>query len=651
MKVGDDDHAEDYENEIVEVLQATSSPIRISILELLEKGPLRYNDLMRKLGLDQKTDAGKFSFHVKKLMRTRLIEIDEEEKKYKLTRRGESILKKIFEMQEESIESEERPLVRTSRLKLERFDPRKIVESLVKETGIDEDEANEIALEVSERVDRLKIRYLTAPLIRELVINVLLERGEERLRHKITRLGLPVYDVKEKLLKVPGGEVAFLEAGKEVLRQYSFLEVLPKKIGDMHMEETIKIKFLESWSVRPLEVIHLLSEDAKWSALISGSRLKNSKANKEEKDTILGEFSYFLSKEVDGYQTALLTNDTLSYVGNLNKVILLSLQNGVKLNLCVDFKEVGKDNLMKVLENVAALSKVMLASDLRITIFNVEKLEDVSSLTESAVKIASLGCQIKITKQNLPSLYSNIQVKNVKDKNELHGKIVLGEINVDLLNVWTQSNGKEALFFDKLRNTMNKISEAFKIKDRFLQERLQNKLLPILSSIGTNGRTFFNDNEFLGIVSFKNIRNSAKEISGGESQRSYEGMVEKIVNSIKASTLRGSSDRIKLLIAPMTNDYFDLTEKLLPLIGLEGGLPISDQFNAMKEDLALQDKLIGTTLLGLNVDYVESKLIKEIAANENVENLILFSRRKLCNNCGEIISAESAICPYCGASA
>lgn len=650
METRDNTDAEDHQSEIVEVLQATSSPIRISILELLEKGPLRYNDLMRKLGLDQKTDAGKFSFHVKKLMRTRLIEIDEEEKKYKLTRRGESILKKIYEMQEESIESEERPLVRTSRLKLERFETRKIVESLVKETGMDEDEANEIALEVSERISRLKIRYLTAPLIRELVINVLLERGEERLRHKITRLGLPVYDVKERLLKIPGGTVAFLEAGKEVLRQYSFLEVLPKKIGDMHMEEIITIKFLESWSIKPLEVVHLLSEDAKWSALISGSNLKNSKANREEKNIVLGEFSYFLSKEVDCCQTVLLTNDTINYVGDLSKVILLSLQDGVKLNLCVDFKEVGKDNLMKVFDSITALSKIMLVSDLRVTIFNIEKLEDVLSLTESAVKIASLGCQVKVTKQNSLSLYSNAQVKNVSDRDELHGKIVLGEINVNLLNIWAQSKGKEALFFDKLRNTMNKVSEAFRIKEKFLQERLQNKLLPILSSVGTSGRTFFNDKELLGIVSFRNIRSSAKEISGGESQRSYEGMIEKIVNSLRAATLRGSSDKVKLLIAPMINDYINSKGKL-PLIGLEGDLPASDQLNAMKEDLGLQSKLIGTTFLGLNVDYIESKLIREIAINERVENLVLFSRRKLCNNCGEIISADSTICPYCGASA
>ena len=100
----------------------------------------------------------------------------------------------------------------------------------------------------------------------------------------------------------------------------------------------------------------------------------------------------------------------------------------------------------------------------------------------------------------------------------------------------------------------------------------------------------------------------------------------------------------------MVNDYINFKEKL-PLAGLEGGLPVSDQLNAMKEDLNLQDKLIGTNFLGLNVDYVESKLIREIAINEEVKNLILFSRRKLCNNCGEIISADSTICPYCGANA
>jgi ribonucleoside-triphosphate reductase len=650
MELGNSD-TESRGSEIIEVLQATSSPIRISILELLEKGPLRYNDLMRKLGLDQKTDAGKFSFHVKKLMRTRLIEIDEEEKKYKLTSKGESILKKIYEMQEESVESEERPLVRTSKLKFERFEARKIVESLVREAGIDEDEANEIALEVSERIGKLKIRYLTAPLIRELVINVLLERGEERIRHKITRLGLPVYDVKERILKISGGDVAFLEAGKEVLRQYSFLEVLPKKIGDMHMDETITIKFLESWSVRPLEVVHLLSEDSKWSASIPGSNVKNSKTSKTEKDFILGEFAYFISREVDGYQSILLTNDAFNYVGDLSRTVLLSLQNNQKLNLSVDFKEIGKEKLIKVLSNITNLSEFMLANGLRITISNLEKPEDIGSLTESAIKLASLGCQVKLTKQSSISLFSNvnIQIKNYNSE-EIHGKLVLGEVNVNLANIWAQSKGKEALFFDKLRNILNKVSEAFKIKEKFLQERLQNGLLPILSSTGVDGKSFSDGKEVLGVITFKGLRETAKQISGGESQRGYEGMIEKITSSLRAAVSRGSSERIKLLIAPMINDYIEIKEKS-PLIGFESGFLVSTQPETIREDLTLQSKLAGTTFLGVNVDYVESKLIKEVAVNEEVENVILFSRRKLCSNCGEIISAESAICPYCGANA
>ena len=57
--------------------------------------------------------------------------------------------------------------VRTSRNTIEKFDREKIVKSLVKETGLDRRVAEEIALEVEETIRRSKIKFISAPLIRD----------------------------------------------------------------------------------------------------------------------------------------------------------------------------------------------------------------------------------------------------------------------------------------------------------------------------------------------------------------------------------------------------------------------------------------------------------------------------------------------------
>ena len=61
--------------------------------------------------------------------------------------------------------------------------------------------AQKIASETEARVYKFQTAYLTAPLIREIVNSILVEHGYEEYRHKLTRLGLPVADVAELILR------------------------------------------------------------------------------------------------------------------------------------------------------------------------------------------------------------------------------------------------------------------------------------------------------------------------------------------------------------------------------------------------------------------------------------------------------------------
>jgi len=57
------------------------------------------------------------------------------------------------------------------------------------------DQAQRMAKEAEKLLQKSKIKYLTSPLIREVVNAILIEKGQEEYRHKLTRLGMPVHEV------------------------------------------------------------------------------------------------------------------------------------------------------------------------------------------------------------------------------------------------------------------------------------------------------------------------------------------------------------------------------------------------------------------------------------------------------------------------
>jgi ribonucleoside-triphosphate reductase (formate) len=158
--------------------------------------------------------------------------------------------------------------VRTSRGTLDPFDYRMIETSLVKETGISQQSAIHVAKEVEAKLRKLKVNYLSAPLIREIVTVQLLEEGMEEARSKYTRLGMPVYDVthlieqgsKENANLHHNPETIHKFAGDQILREFLMVKVLPSYIGDAHMRGDIHLHDADYFAVRP----NCLQHDLSW---------------------------------------------------------------------------------------------------------------------------------------------------------------------------------------------------------------------------------------------------------------------------------------------------------------------------------------------------------------------------------------------------
>ncbi|MEM2272991.1 MAG: anaerobic ribonucleoside-triphosphate reductase, partial [Candidatus Bathyarchaeia archaeon] len=163
-------------------------------------------------------------------------------------------------MRLEESASKKRMLVRSSRLAIEYFDRNKIVDSLVREANVPLDLAQKIARETEERLLKLDTKYLTAPLIREFVNAILIERGLEEYRHKLTRLGLPVYDVTQ-LIKSMGAsssnvEAIIMAAGKRVIEEYILLNILPRDVADSHLAGSLNLDNLACWILKLNSFMH-----------------------------------------------------------------------------------------------------------------------------------------------------------------------------------------------------------------------------------------------------------------------------------------------------------------------------------------------------------------------------------------------------------
>ncbi len=243
----------------IKVLKAVSSAVRLHILNLLfDKGPLSYTELMNLLKMSPSRDAGRFAYHLKFLLKTDLVEVDVESKKYCLTELGKMVIDVAEEIEKKGLKVQ-KVLVRTSRYSLEEFDVNKIAESLIKEADLPVDLAQKIAKEAERRLVKAKTKYLTAPLIREVVNAILIEKGLEEYRHKLTRLGLPVHDVSSLLAKSAALQRASPiceEAGKTVFEEYTLLNVLPRDVADAYLSGALHIHNLSQWVLKPDEIVH-----------------------------------------------------------------------------------------------------------------------------------------------------------------------------------------------------------------------------------------------------------------------------------------------------------------------------------------------------------------------------------------------------------
>jgi len=172
-------------------------------------------------------------------------------------------------------------LVRTTDGYLVKWERAKIVESLIRETElasnmtglprIKREEAEEIAKRVESRVKKMGVSLVSAPLIRELVNNVLIElSGREKrflvYRNFYARVGAPVYDsyqidlglgfeAKENANLQPNPESSHKKKADRMCKE-QYLLMMPPEIADAHLRGDMHIHDLEYFGTRSFCMDH-----------------------------------------------------------------------------------------------------------------------------------------------------------------------------------------------------------------------------------------------------------------------------------------------------------------------------------------------------------------------------------------------------------
>jgi len=140
--------------------------------------------------------------------------------------------------------------VRTSKNLIEDFDRKRIVASLVEETGIPEEIAEVISKEAENDIRKMNLSFVSAPLLREIVNVKLLEKGYENERAKYTRLGLPIHDAHKTISTEKNPEEVKKKMAENIIREYSLLRLIPLHIGDAQMKGEVHIHGLEYFPLK-----------------------------------------------------------------------------------------------------------------------------------------------------------------------------------------------------------------------------------------------------------------------------------------------------------------------------------------------------------------------------------------------------------------
>lgn len=566
----------------VNVLKAVSSPLRLQILNLLfDKSALSYSELMNQLKMNPSRDAGRFAYHLKFMLKAELVEADVEAKKYCLTDLGKMVLDVADRVEKKAVKPRGM-LVRTSHLTMEEFDVNKIANALIREAKVPAELAQKAAKEAEKRLIKSKTKYLTASLIREIVNSILVEKGYEEYRHKLTRVGMPIHEVTVLIEAKDTNQdcaTTINKAGQTVLGEYTLLNIFPRDIADAHLSGVIHIDGLGTWILKPNEVVHDLRFFFQHGIVLGKPTQQSMSPPTNLKSALSVAFNVLLhaASETNRMQTFnyfnvflapfIMGNEQLKIKETL-RLFILSLNQHTETTLGLDLlipkqmaekEAIGPQGKAIGMYNDFAQESLLLAS-LIIDVLIEESIIKPLFSPRLIVKINGEALASKEAKsvllkahrlalQSGTPFFANIDLKNgedvafsasgVKLAADLTGDWetdtlrtgCLGEVTINLPRITLECDKDKHKFQDLLKERFELSARALQIKNNALKQFGKNSLPFLLQKTG--GDTYFRLENCSRIVNLAGFRESVEAFTG-KSINSEESRVfaEEIVANV-----------------------------------------------------------------------------------------------------------------------
>jgi ribonucleoside-triphosphate reductase len=569
----------------VKVLKAVSSPLRLQILNLLfDKSALSYTELMNSLKMNPSRDAGRFAYHLKFLLKAGLVEVDVEAKKYFLTDLGKMVLD-VADRVEKKAFKPKGMLVRTSHLTLEEFDANKIANSLIKEAKVPPELAQKAAKEAEKRLLKSKTKYLTASLIREVVNGILVEKGYEDYRHKLTRVGMPIHEVtasiEAKDHRNLDSSSILIRAGQTVLGEYTLLNIFPRDIADAHLAGMIHIGDLGTWILKPNEVVHDLRfflknglnlDDLSKIPLDAPSNLESAltiafnvllhAARETNHQQIYNYFNVFLAPFAKGVDPEKIKRNLRLFLLDVNqhsKVTLglelsipklLADKPAVTLNGQVNGKyrdyafecRLLAELIIDIYAEVSSIKPLLNPSvvlKINKEVFSDEKAQMVLLKAHAiAVEKGMLYFANLLAKESENTVFSSSGTKLASDltgdwETDTLRTGCLGYVTINLPRIVQECESDKNKFFDLLKERYELAARALGIKYSTLKQFGKNSLPFLLKS--TNGDTYFRLENCSRIINLAGLEEAVEAFTGkGVHEEESRRFIDEIVNNISA---------------------------------------------------------------------------------------------------------------------
>ncbi len=676
------------------IYSVIASPQRLEILKILNvKGPLTYSALKTLAGFKSKKESGKFAYHLRKLVRQLLIQLNRQERKYTVTNLGRLVLNLTRQIEEQSLVESGKLYVRTSRQAMEEFNADKILQSLVKEAGMPVELAQKITSETESRLYKFQTQYLTAPLIREMVNSLLVEHNLEEYRHKLTRLGLPVFDVTQLLSKAgeDGSDVESLlhQTGKSVFAEYLLLEQIPRDVADAHLAGDIHIADAGSWGLTPDTVfVDLLSVRA--SGFNPRGRLPHapiipSPENMEAAMTIMTSMTSLMNREAS---VEIVYRNLLQYlapftrsktkhelVGSIQRFFeevssQLSATQKPTITLELDpylKDDSGRELVDKVLDAVLEAYRNFVGQvprpELRILLAK-PKADDVSLLKDSAAIILA-GGRVGFFPTGEKRSFLGINPDVLPQEMQGDHVSVLHNLSLNLPRLSYDSNQDETYFRAKLAMLIGVASDALITRRNVLDRIIKKGLLPTLSF----GSETVSSEAMPLVMNLVGLQETLGNLAKDRGITAQTALAEKIVQTARQVSSEKSSKNEKLGVAIVDEEgaqrlaALDAEKYGRASIQLNEKQSYSLSPRLVQEDMQVPEKIEYVKRLsaslngGLSVVLDASSLDLRntynmlTAASSDVPFFKVHRNISFCRNCGSKLPPESGRCKKCKSTA